>query len=90
MERTLQEMVGNTRELAARSGSVADSVEGLRASSQHITKEMESISMLTEQNMATVEEILAGMENQDQRIRGIVDGVHELDTTAKELREKTA
>ncbi|MDF2814901.1 MAG: methyl-accepting chemotaxis protein [Paenibacillus sp.] len=90
MEQSLREMVGNTKELAERSGLVADSVNNLRASSQHISVEMESISMLTEQNMATVEQILAGMENQDRRIRGIVDGVHEVDSTAKDLKEKTA
>lgn len=90
MEQSLREMVGNTVELAASAGDAAESASRLRTSSQSITAEMQSISALTEMNMATVEQILAGMENQDLRIRGIVDGVHEVDTTAKELREKTA
>lgn len=89
MEQSLREMVDNTVELASRSGEAADSANRLRESSQSISAEMGSISMLTEQNMATVEQILAGMENQDRRISGIVDGVREVDRTAKELREKT-
>ncbi len=90
MEQSLREMVGNTVELAKHAKESAESAARLRNSSLTITTEMDAISRLTEQNMTTVEQIMTGMESQDRRITDIVTGIHEVDTTAKELREKTA
>lgn len=86
----LHDMMGNTHQVAASSDSMAGTAARFRQAADTVAGEMESLSALSEQNMAAVEEITANMENQDRQIADMVEKFHELNAIAGQLREKTA
>jgi methyl-accepting chemotaxis protein len=60
-----KDVTGINAKVVEQSNSVESLVTDLQKSTHHITIEMTSISSSTQQNMASVEEILARIENQD-------------------------
>jgi methyl-accepting chemotaxis protein len=91
------EMLASLREMQLNSGKVAASSEEMNRSvvkfkeaTTNISEEMESLSAMTEQNMASVQQVVSAMESQDNKIADIVSRFHELDSIAKGLGEKAA
>jgi methyl-accepting chemotaxis protein len=91
------EMLASLREMQLNSGKVAASSEEMNRSvvkfkeaTKNISEEMESLSAMTEQNMASVQQVVSAMESQDNKIADIVSRFHELDSIAKGLGEKAA
>lgn len=52
-----------------------------------IADEMTGMVAITEQNMASVEEVCASMENQDVKISHLVEGYSQLDVLISELKD---
>jgi methyl-accepting chemotaxis protein len=87
---SLQDMRLNSQQVAASSEEMSRSVVKFKEASKNISEEMESLSAVTEQNMAAVQEVVSAMDTQDKKIADIVSRFHELDSIAKGLGEKAA
>jgi len=57
----------------------------LKTDSNHLFEEISSVSSITEQSSASVEEILASVEEQHKRIGEIVSSFSELETLTEKL-----
>jgi methyl-accepting chemotaxis protein len=90
MQASLQEMRLNSEQVAVSSEEMSRSVVKFKEASTNISDEMGSLSAMTEQNMASVQEVVSAMESQDEKIADIVSRFHELDAIAKGLSEKAA
>lgn len=88
--RLSQDMLNSQREIDANTQLVARNCQQLTHSvtrltnvSNSISSEMESLSAITEQNMASIVEITASMEHQDKNISEIVSRYHHLNELTK-------
>ncbi|MCX7904438.1 MAG: methyl-accepting chemotaxis protein [Caloramator sp.] len=68
------------------SNDVDSGLEGIKASSSKVSKEVQSIAAFTEENTAAMEEVMASIESQEQRIQDIINSFVELERMTKELK----
>ncbi|MDB5052606.1 MAG: methyl-accepting chemotaxis protein [Bacilli bacterium] len=87
VEQIIQQVADNTTKVEQQSSSVEQSILQLQDSYQKISGEMITIAGITEQNMASVEEIVASMETQDSKINDIVTSFQNLDTLTHDLKK---
>jgi len=65
---------------------VEDSIQQLHQSYQKISEGMITISGITQENMSSVEEVVANIENQDSKMSGISSRFEQLDALVNELK----
>lgn len=80
------EVASNTQQVAASSRELSDTVLRLKNVSSNISFEMDSLSAMTEQNMAAIEEITASIDHQDHNISEIVSRYHHLNELTRRLQ----
>ncbi|WP_270165781.1 methyl-accepting chemotaxis protein [Paenibacillus sp. SYP-B4298] len=85
----MQTLSGNASQMDAQSIQVETAANDLQHQYVRISEEMQSLSLRTEQNMAAVEEMVASMTTQDERINEIKDSFLELDKLATDLNLMT-
>lgn len=86
VERVFGEMSENTVHAAGQSDSVDEWIRGFRDSSRSIALEMTNLAGISQQNMAAVQEIQAGLENQDHKIATIVGSTAQLEQLTAALK----
>ncbi|MFC4776509.1 methyl-accepting chemotaxis protein [Paenibacillus sp. GCM10023252] len=89
VEQIIGKISANTELVKQQSDAVGGSADHLYDRYAAISSEMVSIAATTEQNMASVEEVCASMENQDDKIKHIVDSYTNLDGLITELKQLT-
>lgn len=89
LESMIAEMAGNADSVDRQSQLMAGSSSGLRSAYGSISDEMMTIAGITEQNMASVQEVAASLENQDSKIKQIEQGFAELDALVLKLKHMT-
>lgn len=72
-----------------RSEIVKRSIQELQSAYEGISLQMVSIAATTEQNIASVEEVMSSMDNQDNEVRQTVASVGELDEQIRQLNTLT-
>ncbi|MUT67270.1 methyl-accepting chemotaxis protein [Paenibacillus sp. NEAU-GSW1] len=87
VEQIIRSINGNTEQVKRQSDTVGVSSKQLHDQYAAISYEMTSMAATTEQNMASVEEVCASMENQDAKINYLVNGYAKLDTLISELTQ---
>ncbi|MFX3634856.1 MAG: methyl-accepting chemotaxis protein [Candidatus Pristimantibacillus sp.] len=87
VESIISSINGNTEQVKQQSDSVGLSSRELYEQYAAISAEMSSMAATTEQNMASVEEVCASMENQDLKIGHLVEGFSQLDLLITELQQ---
>ncbi|WP_238327638.1 methyl-accepting chemotaxis protein [Paenibacillus gorillae] len=87
VEKIIHSINGNTEQVKQQSDTVGVSSRQLHEQYSSIADEMTSMAATTEQNMASVEEVCASMENQDSKINHLVDGYGKLDALISELTQ---
>lgn len=85
----MQSLSGNASKMDTQSIQVESAANDLQHQYVQIAGEMQSLSQRTEQNMAAVEEMVASMTTQDERINEIKDSFLELDKLATDLNLMT-
>ncbi|MBO9608142.1 MAG: chemotaxis protein [Paenibacillaceae bacterium] len=89
LDSMIAEMAGNADAVDRQSRLMAGSSSGLRTAYGTISDEMLTIAGITEQNMASVQEVAASLETQDSKIKHIEQGFAELDALALKLKQMT-
>lgn len=89
VEGIFKQIMSNTKDVQSKANSVNDLVQQLQHSSNNIVGEITSISSITEQSTASVEEVLASMEEQDKQIYSIEESFKELESMTKGLENLT-
>lgn len=84
--RTLSE---NSREVDTHAGEVDQAAEGLLNEYVKVTDEVNTITTLTQENMAAMKEVSASMIRQDSRIKEIEESFLQLDELAANLNKMT-
>ncbi|PWK15803.1 methyl-accepting chemotaxis protein [Tumebacillus permanentifrigoris] len=79
----------NTTRVVQQAGHVENMNQHLQQSSHQIVTEIGAIANMTEQNAASVEEILANIEEQNQHVAQVVESFAELEQLTLRLRELT-
>src|SRR5690606_33144641 len=77
----------NTDEVMEQANSLRMLNEQLSASSNQVTHEIENIASITQQSAASVEEVLASAEVQQNRVNDIVISINHLTELAKKLED---
>lgn len=85
----LEQIETNTKDVVKQATLVGDKTTLLREAAGTIVEEVMTISSVTQQSSASVEEILASMEEQRQMVDKIVSSFHELDNLILELNGST-
>ncbi|MBW7474430.1 chemotaxis protein [Paenibacillus oenotherae] len=86
VDSVFRDVAGNTTEVLAQSEAVAELVRELQSISHTVAQEMSQIAASTEQNMASVQEMLAGLETQDSKINSVAESAVQLETLTKRLQ----
>jgi len=89
LDAMIAEMAGNADAVDRQSRLMAGSSSGLRTAYGTISDEMLTIAGITEQNMASVQEVAASLETQDSKIKHIEQGFAELDALVLKLKQMT-
>ncbi|MFD7520593.1 methyl-accepting chemotaxis protein [Paenibacillus chitinolyticus] len=89
VESIIQRVADNTGLVKNQSDHVEESVALLQEEYRKISHEIVAIAGSTEQNMASFEEIMAGLENHDARIKDIVTSYQRLDSLITNLKAMT-
>lgn len=71
--------------LESQSAQVNSAADGLNREYTRITDQMVTIAGITEENMASIQEMSANMQTQDSRIRDILESFLQLDTLTNDL-----
>lgn len=86
VDNVFRDVAGNTTEVLAQSEAVAELVRELQGISHTVASEMSQIAASTEQNMASVQEMLAGLETQDSKINSVAESAVQLEGLTKRLQ----
>lgn len=90
VSKQVQHLIGrindNTELVRQHSDIVGGSAQHLHAQYASLSGEMVNIANTTEKNMASVEEVHASMETQDEKIQTMVEGYAQLDQLLSELK----
>lgn len=89
VEGIFKQIMSNTKDVQSKANSVNDLVQQLQHASNNIVGEITSISSITEQSTASVEEVLASMEEQDKQIYSIEESFKELESMTEGLEHLT-
>lgn len=81
----LKQIAENTNEVVTQATDVNENTERIQHASELIVYEVSDISSITQQSTASVEQILASMEEQRQKVEQIVGSFQELDDLIKNL-----
>ncbi|WP_027087038.1 methyl-accepting chemotaxis protein [Cohnella panacarvi] len=91
-----QQVIGSMRSIAADSGRTLEqsthvdrSADDLQHQYKKMTDQIVTIAGITEQNMASIQEMSASMTTQDERVQQIVDSFLQLDKLTAELKRMT-
>ncbi|GLX69484.1 methyl-accepting chemotaxis protein [Paenibacillus glycanilyticus] len=87
VEGIIQRINSNTEQVKKQSDTVGQSSRQLHEQYASISDEMTGMAAITEQNMASVEEVCASMETQDVKIGHLVEGYSQLDVLISELKD---
>jgi len=74
-----------SQNVLAYSNDVDNGLEGIKTSSSKVSHEVQTIAAFTEENTAAMEEVMASIESQEQRVQDIVKSFSELERMTKEL-----
>lgn len=86
MAEKLEVLTTNSSEVEAQSVQVQDSAKGLHQEYFKIADEIVTVAAITQQNMASVQEMSASMTTQDKQFRDIADSFVQIDNLASELQ----
>lgn len=86
----LEQIADNTRDVVNQAVIVEEKTTLIQRSSETIVDEVSNISSITQQSSASVEQILASMEEQRQMVDSIVRSFEELDVLVQNLNSLTA
>ncbi|ACT02993.1 methyl-accepting chemotaxis protein [Paenibacillus sp. JDR-2] len=87
VEGIIKRINSNTEQVKQQSDTVGESSKQLYDQYSSIAGEMTGMAAITEQNMASVEEVCASMETQDVKIGHLVEGYAQLDVLISELKQ---
>ncbi|QAY65195.1 methyl-accepting chemotaxis protein [Paenibacillus protaetiae] len=87
VEQVIRRIHENTGLVKAHAVAVGQSSVQMSEEYAVVSREIMNIAATTEQNMASVEEVSASMENQDSKIGQLVEGYLQLDQLISELKE---
>jgi methyl-accepting chemotaxis protein len=86
VELVIRDVTENVKEVHHRSMELNQATANLQSDYGRIADEITTIAGITEENMASVEEITASLDNQDSRIASIVGSFQDLDTLISNLK----
>lgn len=84
-EDTFRHILTNTNNVVEQSSVIEELIDKLEQDSSLILEEVTSVSSITQQSSAAVEEIVASVDEQHQRIEEIVSSFSDLEKLTKEL-----
>lgn len=87
VESMFKQIMKNSAEVLTQATNVNEMVQKLHQSSGSIVSEIASISSITEESTASVQEVLANIELQDKQIQDIERSFEELEAMTKSLEE---
>lgn len=85
VEKAFDDINGNTNGVAKKCSEVADKLSEIKISSHDIVNEISNISCATQETSSLVEENLASIEQQSDKISNIVDAFTQIDNLVEEL-----
>jgi len=77
----------NTEKVVYQSNHVESMLQSLQVESKAVVQESTSVSAITQQSSASIEEVFASVDEQNKRIEEIVCTIRELDNLTNQLRE---
>ncbi|MGE5575739.1 MAG: methyl-accepting chemotaxis protein [Syntrophothermus sp.] len=86
-EEVLNQIADNSGKSAEKAKQVEGMVLQLKGFSHTIANEAQSIASITEESTASVEEVMAGIEDQNHRIHEIVESFKQLEELMQSLKE---
>ena len=89
VEQVFKQITGNTIEVVKQAKAVQEMLDHLESASRNIVGEISTISGITEENTASVEEVLHKVEDQYQKISGIASSFKDLENLTSELEKMT-
>ncbi|PWK15677.1 methyl-accepting chemotaxis protein [Tumebacillus permanentifrigoris] len=89
-EQIFEHIMDNTDKVVRQASDVQTMVQNLISSANVTIDEVTSISSVTEQTSAAVQEVLASVEEQSRRVDEVVDSFNELDNLILQLTALTA
>lgn len=87
VKNVLEKIDNNTKKVVNQANSVDEMIINLQKPFNTIVNEIGSISSWTQENAASVEELLASSEDQKNRVNNISDSFNELEKLIKELKQ---
>lgn len=87
VEEVFDKVMNNANNVLTKANKVENIAKDISKTSKFITDEISSISSLTEEHAASVEEVLASITDQDERISDIVDSFKTLEKLNKDLKD---
>jgi methyl-accepting chemotaxis protein len=82
-----KKVVSNTNEVLTQSDTMETQMQELKSTSQTILNEITSVSGITEESAAAIEEVMASAVEQDHRMSTIVKSYDELDGMLNHLKK---
>ncbi|SKA77740.1 methyl-accepting chemotaxis protein [Caloramator quimbayensis] len=67
------------------SNTIDESLRKIKDSSSNVSSETQSIASITEENSAAMEEIMASIDSQEERMKNIIDSFNELEDMTNKL-----
>lgn len=90
VQQLMDSVSGNAQQVNEQTGRMNSIVDQIHDHHARITAEVLSLADSTEQNMGSVQEILAGIETQDGKIHEIVNHYEDLNRLIQQLSDKKA
>ncbi|WDU84341.1 hypothetical protein [Caloramator sp. Dgby_cultured_2] len=85
MDEIFKNILTISQNVLAYSNDVDNGLEGIKTSSSKVSHEVQTIAAFTEENTAAMEEVMASIESQEERVQDIVKSFSELERMTKEL-----
>lgn len=87
VETMFDNIVGNSNSVLSEVSDMGSKLNNLKKGSEYISEETQNIAALTEESSAAIEEVLASVSEQHNRITNIVAGYKDMDYATQKLIE---
>lgn len=90
VDEVFKQIIGNTGKVFDQANIIEQEIQKLQEVAYTITDKTRSIAGITQENSASVEEVLANVEEQDERINEIITSFKQLEELTEKLKDITA
>ncbi|QCX33209.1 methyl-accepting chemotaxis protein [Caloramator sp. E03] len=85
VDELFKNILNESEKVLGYSNTIDESLRKIKDSSSNVASEIQSIASITEENSAAMEEIMASIDSQEERMRNIMDSFNELEDMTNKL-----